>query len=257
MRRTTLHLCVGATAALLLAACRDIGVEPNHSTKAISPTTSSSLSRSSAGGDRTLLATLEITPNGGTYHVGDFDVVIPAGAVCDPATTKYGPRHWDRDCSPLKRTLTVNVVAQRSHGAVSVDFQPDLRFRPSAGSVRIQTSAFADLLKSSDVRQLSPTSSYFNQFLLLYSPTGQATRIDEVRSLGDPSLVTHIDRTTGLVWRRIKHFSGYIIAGFKCDPSVQAGDMQCSSDDPSGVGGAISSLVSDSTSMMISVVVDP
>src|SRR5690349_12240859 len=183
MRRKSLLLLVGA-AAVLAVACRD-AVSPTHSASPFSSSASPEFSKSGTNSNRTELGTLELSPNGGTYHVGDFDVVIPAGAVCDPATTKYGPRHWDRDCSPLKRTLTVNVVAQRSHGAVSVDFQPDLRFRPSAGSVRIQTSAFADLLKSSDVRQLSPTSSYFNQFLLLYSPTGQATRIDEVRSLGD------------------------------------------------------------------------
>jgi hypothetical protein len=256
MRRSTIYVYVGAVAALAVAACRDIGVEPNGSTKPSSASIAPSFSKTRANQDRTVIGSLSITPGGGTYHVGDFDIVIPAGAVCDPTTTKYGPRHWNDDCAPANRTITVNVVSVRRHGNVSIDFQPDLRFRPKAGWARIETRAYSDLLTSDAIRQLSPSSPYFNQFLLLYAPSGQAARIDEVKSLSDPSLVTHIDRSTGVLWRRVKHFSGYIIAGFKCDASTDAGDVQCSGD-PTGGVGAIASLVSDSTSMMISVVVTP
>jgi hypothetical protein len=36
----------------------------------------------------------------------------------------------------------------------------------------------------------------------------------------DASLVTHINLNTGVVWRRVKHFSGYSqAAGTPCDPS--------------------------------------
>jgi hypothetical protein len=36
----------------------------------------------------------------------------------------------------------------------------------------------------------------------------------------DLSQITHINLSTGLVWRRIKHFSGYnVTSGLPCDPS--------------------------------------
>jgi hypothetical protein len=38
--------------------------------------------------------------------------------------------------------------------------------------------------------------------------------------LSDPSLVTHVDLNTGTVWRRVKHFSGYLMgSGESCEPS--------------------------------------
>jgi len=176
-----------------------------------------------------------LSPNGGTYHVGDFDVVVPAGAVCDPAKTKYGVGHWDDDCKPANRSVTVNLVAETRQGRVTLDFQPDLRFRPSAGWVRIQTNAYSDLLKSDAVRQLSPDSPYFSQFAIFYVPTGKKSRIDEVRATGDASMVTHVDLSTGQVWRRVKHFSGYMVSlGDKCTVGT---DGACQGDGDAGLGG--------------------
>jgi len=238
MRRNTLLLCVGAV-TVLAAGCQDAVVAPNRSANSLSASSSPSLSRTSGGNDRTLLGTLELSPNGGTYSVGGFDIVMPAGAVCDPRTTKYGPKYWDEDCTPATASITVNVVAVTRHGEVSVDFQPDLRFRPSAGDVRIQTSAFSDLLTTDAARALPQSSPYFNRFVIFYVPTGKAARIDEVRFTGDPSMITHIDRATGIVWRRVKHFSGYYSsAGYKCDPSVTT-DTSCQADDPTlGLGSS-------------------
>jgi hypothetical protein len=184
-----------------------------------------------------LLGTIELTPNGGTYHVGDFDIVMPAGAVCDPASTKYGPRYWDEECVPARRSITVSVIAKKHGRGVSVDFQPDLRFRPSAGWVVIQTSAYRDLLTSASVRQLSSQSGYFQNFAILYAPSGGGSHIDEVRSTGDGSVITHVDLRSGLVWRRVKHFSGYLVSlGQKCD-LTQVTDVLCQTDD-GGLGGS-------------------
>src|SRR4029078_9840802 len=130
MRRNTLYLLVGAVAALAVA-CRDSVVAPARSANSLSAAGSPSLSAGGVNQDTTLICTIELSPNGGTYHVGDFDIVMPAGAVCDPATTKYGARHWDDDCRPANRSITVQVTAQRHGQDVSVDFQPDIRFRPS------------------------------------------------------------------------------------------------------------------------------
>src|SRR3954463_5904074 len=157
MRRNTLYLLVGAVAALAVA-CRDSSVAPARSATSLSAAASPSLSAGGNNQNRTLLGTIELSPNGGTYHVGDFDIVMPAGAVCAPATTKYGPRYWDDDCTPTATSITVNVIAKKQGNHVSVDFQPDLRFRPSAGWVVVQTSAYNDLLTSPAVRALSPKS---------------------------------------------------------------------------------------------------
>src|SRR5437762_5161822 len=145
MRRKSLLLLVGAAAALAVA-CRDSVVGPARSPDALSASASTSFSKSGNNNNRTLLGTIELSPNGGIYHVGDFDIVVPAGAVCDPETTKYGAKHWDDDCKPARRSITVKVIAQTRHDGVSVDFQPDLRVRPSAGWVTIRTNAYAPLL---------------------------------------------------------------------------------------------------------------
>jgi hypothetical protein len=236
MRRNTLLLLVGALSALAVA-CRDSAVAPARSATSLSAAASPSLSASGSKQNRTLLGTLDLSPNGGTYHVGDFDIVMPAGAVCEPATTKYGPRYWDDDCIPARRQITVNVVAKKEGGKVSVDFQPDLRFRPSAGWVVIQTSVYRDMLTSGDVRQLSSTSPFFQNFAILYVPSGGKSHIDEASSTGDASLATRVDLRTGVVWRRVKHFSGYIVTlGAKCDPTVTGLDSSCQVDD-GGLGG--------------------
>jgi hypothetical protein len=259
MRSKSLLLLVG-TAAALTVACQD-AVGPTRSANPLSASAAVSFSKDGSNSNRTQLGTLALSPNGGTYHVGDFDIVIPAGAVCDPATTKYGARHWDDDCAPATQTVTVNVVAKRHGQDVSVDFQPDLRFRPSAGWVIIQTNAYSSLLTSKDVRQLGSSSPFFQNFVILYAPTGGGANIDEVRTTGDGSMVTHVDLRSGLVWRRVKHFSGYLISsGFSC-PSVAA-DGTCNVD-PSAIAAPItdaslfSAVFADSLSLLSSVIVTP
>ena len=236
MRRNTLYLLVGAVAALAVA-CGDSAVAPARSANSLSAAASPSLSAGGNNQNRTLLGTIELSPNGGAYRVGDFDIVMPAGAVCDPATTKYGPRFWDDDCTPAGRSITVNVIAKKEGKHVSVDFQPDLRFRPAAGWVVIQTGAYSDLLTSSAVRQLPGKSAFFENFSIQYVPTGGGRQINEFRTTGDASLLTHVDLRSGLVWRRVKHFSGYIVTlGAKCDPTLTGSDAVCQVDD-GGLGG--------------------
>ena len=244
MRRIATILLVGAAA--LIAACRDSIVAPARSPAATNPAAVSY----SKNNHSTLLDKIEISPEGGTYRVGDFEVVIPAGAVCDPATTKYGRAHWDRDCAPAGRSITVNVVAERHGDRVAVDFQPDLRFRPSAGPVVLQTRAYAGLLTSDAVRQLGVSSAYFNRFLIAYVPSGSGKHVDEVRDLGDRSLVTHVDLRTGLVWRRVKHFSGYMVtSGFACMPSMED---PCTIEDPVPGGLTETKAVESSLILLIS-----
>ena len=260
MRSKSLLLLVGAVAALAVA-CQD-AVAPSNKANPLAASATASFSTGGFNSNRSQLATLQLSPNGGTYRIGDFEVVVPAGAICDPATSKYGAKHWDDDCRPLTQSLTVSVITKKQAGGVSVDFQPDIRFRPSAGSVIIRTGAYSSLLTSRSVRQLPTSSSFFQNFAILYVPTGGWTKIDEVQSAGDASMVTHVDLQTGLVWRRVKHFSGYTVsAGFSC-PSV-ADDGTCNVDPtpiaaPIVDAAAFSAALADSlSSVLASVVVTP
>ena len=261
MRRKANYLLVGAVSAIGIA-CHDSFVAPAGE-KNLQSGSSISYSKSSgqAVEERRVVSTLTISATGGTYRIGDFEVVIPAGAVCDPSRTAYGPKHWDRDCVPANRDITVDVVAKRHGGGVSIDFKPDLRFRPSAGWVIVRTSAYRETLTSSAVRQLSPNAGYFSNFAILYAPSEGQGRIDEVKALGDPTLVTYVDLSTGTVWRRVKHFSGYTVdSGFKCDPTTASTDPTCVTD--GGLGGAgsvggtsFSTLTLDSAFQLPSVIV--
>jgi hypothetical protein len=259
MRSKSLLLLVGAAAALAVA-CQD-AVGPTRNANPLSASDAASFSKDQSHSNRQQLGTLQLSPNGGTYHVGDFDIVVPAGAVCDPATTKYGVKHWDDDCTPAAQTVTVNVVAKKHGQVVSVDFQPDLRFRPSAGWVVIRTNAYSSLLTSASVRQLPRNSSFFQSFAILYVPTGGGANIDELRSTGDVSLVTHVDLQSGVVWRRVKHFSGYLISsGFSC-PSM--GDDGTCNVDPTPLlapitdASMLGAMIVDSLSLTPSVLVGP
>jgi hypothetical protein len=254
MRRIHSLLLVGAVAAYAVA-CRESSVAPASAPES---TESAALASTARGRDKstTLLATMDISPNGGTYSVGDFQLVFPAGAVCDPATTRYGSRYWNDDCTPLRRSITVKVVAESRGGRISVDFQPDLRFRPNAGWVTIQTNAYRDVLTNSGVRALSPDEPAFRYFGILYVPTGGRSRIDEVSTTGDRSMVTYVDRNTGLVWRRIKHFSGFTLSsGFSCT-TTDDGVASCTSGGLGGIsdplaGASMSNSVVDASSIIV------
>ena len=48
-------------------------------------------------------------------------------------------------------------------------------------------------------------------------------------------MVTHVNLTTGIVWRRVKHFSGYLVtAGFNCGPADDI--TTCVVDDGTAIG---------------------
>jgi hypothetical protein len=248
MRRSISLLLAGAAAAFV-AACSESAVAPARPDSSDGALATSARGRSTT---TTVLGSFEISPAGGTYRVGAYDLVVPAGAVCDPSTTRYGARYWDDDCTPLSRSTTVRLVAETSRNRVSVDFQPDLRFRPGAGWVTLQTSAYRDLLTSPEARQLAPTADVFRAFAMLYVPSGGSSRIDEVMSTGDLSLVTYVDRNTGVLSRRIKHFSGYTVSlGFSCTDPTNTSCTDTGGSLPSPTGSLSSSTLASSLSVVV------
>lgn len=169
-----------------------------------------------------------VTPAGGTFQVGGiYAVNFPANSICDPATSSYGPGTWDSPCATLAngQSVTVTATYALTNSGLVVDFSPALRFNPQT-QVTLSTSAYSVALTLfSSYFAANPSALHF--LGIYYTPDfGATSQTDAGR---DPSLVTHVNLTTGIVWRRIKHFSGYnVYTGLPCDPSPD--DPDCVDD---------------------------
>ena len=143
---------------------------------------------------------LEIDPRRDNYlQFGAHSLWLPAHSICDPVTAGYGLGTWDLTCSPLTTRITITAkVRSVSGGLPRVDFEPALRFAP-AKSVYLTLT-----VKGKQAQQAAEMG-------ILYCPTKSSKDcVDE--SLTDPTLGTVLDRPDHLVYRRIKHFSGYLVA---------------------------------------------
>jgi hypothetical protein len=152
----------------------------------------------------TLVTTFTINPGTATTRVlGEHKVQFPADAVCDPATSSYGPGTWDAPCAPLGRGQKVTVTARSyttAEGEPRVDFAPALRFVPAADKAVVLS-----LKHKPNAAGPQPAS---DNAAILYCPDASAC-VDE--ALADETLVTQADLKGGFLFRRIKHFSGYSV----------------------------------------------
>jgi hypothetical protein len=235
MRRHRLSLLAAASVAFALA-CSENSAGPRQSGARLSPGGPvRRVQPVTAGMGAPEVYLFEISPSGGTVTLGDrFTIDIPPNAVCDPSSSSYGMGHWNEDCKATNNTVKVNARIWANEDRVVVDFSPSLRFVPSA-VVTISTYLLADVLAGRV--DLAATPGALGKYELLYSPDLGVTKFHEPSALSDPSLKTHIDLVTGFMWRRIKHFSGYVTAqGEPCSPAYE-GDPTCSWSDEGGVEG--------------------
>ena len=129
----------------------------------------------------------------GVYYFGSHAVYVPANAVCDPATSGYGPSLWQAPCTTLTTDFQVTVKYwTNAQGYPLVEFSPDIRFHPNR-------SAWLYLNEPGGAQQ--STSA------ILYCPTGSTTCTNE--SATDSALQTWRDPNSGWLWRMVRHFSGY------------------------------------------------
>jgi hypothetical protein len=143
---------------------------------------------------------IQVDPRRDNYlQFGAHSLWLPAHSICDPATSSYGMGTWDLECSPLTKKITITAkVRSASGGLPRIDFEPALRFNP-------RRTVYLNLTVKGRQAQQAVAMG------ILYCPTSAAKFcVDE--SLTDPSLVTVLDRPDKLVYRRIKHFSGYLVA---------------------------------------------
>jgi len=226
-----------ACAALLaLGACSDSTTTPSPATRALSPAAPVFDFASTGTALGVTDVDFAITSDGGSFVIGGlYTVSFPANSVCDPARSTYGSTEWDKDCTLLDPGQAVKVHATLSltSAGLAVDFTPALRFSPSA-KVIISTDIFAPVI-TANRDYFQKNRDALNALAIFYSKSIGAQGEKDFAT--DKSVGTHIDLNTGIIWRRVKHFSGYsIVTGESCDPSPDNPDCVVI-DDTDGGGG--------------------
>jgi hypothetical protein len=221
--RQSIKLIAASLPLLVAAACSDVSTSPQAPMRSLSAAPAFDYS----GGGRfrfgDIRTSFTVTPDGGTFAVNQLvNVEFPAGSICDPDQSSYGPGEWDKACVALTRPITITATTRLVSNGMAVDFEPNLRFAPDKAVV-LSTDLFGPTLRSNQWYFKSVPSS-LRSLAFAYSPSLGAAPVADYAA--DTSLVTHIDLETGHVWRRVKHFSGYMGGtGAACNPS--AGDPDC------------------------------
>ena len=168
---------------------------------------------------------LVIPAAGGEINVfGVYTLSFPANAVCDPNAedTKvgYANEAWDAECTPAAGDVAIRATAKWSNGRLYVDFQPSLRFVPTA-RVMLSTEIFAPVIKFLDDNNVTSGIPIFFSTGIDAAPIADA--------LSDRSVRTEVEGATGKIQRRIKHFTGYVALSngqfVPCNP--EDGDPLC------------------------------
>jgi hypothetical protein len=186
-----------AALAFTLAACSDSPVDPASST--LKP----------EGAHLTLASTSVTTatlyPQYDNVYVSveGHRIVIPAYSICQVGVSGYGPGFWDKSCtpqtSPIVFTITTSVDTD---GSSRVTVKPDVRFVPS----KTVMAYFKDAKGS-----VTP-GSFISYCTLLGC-------VDEGKT--DAAMTTYRDPSQGIIYRRLKHFSGYnVVFGFGDDSGI-------------------------------------
>lgn len=121
---------------------------------------------------------------------------IPARAICSLEESSYGAAYWNDSCQPEVKPVTITAKVRGANSKhPSIDFEPALRFSPSA-----------------DVELYMYVPDKADQDLGLWVVkycNDEHVCVDE--SLSDPTVKTYFDDDKQVVFRRIKHFSGYLV----------------------------------------------
>jgi hypothetical protein len=154
---------------------------------------------------------------GGTVHVGEFTLNFPSNSVCNPLTSGYGKKSWDKPCETLAVDFAITAKYWVENGESFVEFSPDIRFDPSK-TVMISTNR-PELIGKNGI----------GEYKLFYWTRNLHGKQKHDEGSYDQTLRTQFNPETGDVFRRIKHFSGISISsGWGCDDTV--GDPDCASD---------------------------
>ena len=141
-------------------------------------------------------------------HLGPNAISIPRGAVCDLTSSGYGADYWNRDCRAETQPINLVITIKNASGVhPSIDFAPAMRFNPDED---VQLFMYAPKVSRDDAKN----------WLMSYCPD-RGKCVDE--SLFDRELITNIDRSRNMLFRRVKYFSGYTVAERSADGSTLDG----------------------------------
>jgi hypothetical protein len=215
MRRYVPVLIAGL--ALVGTACRD-AVAPTR------PETSSPSLRSLGDrsysyavgpteGQNAQTVTFDILPQGGTVQIGEFSLEYEANSVCDPETSGYGPDTWTTGCSTLRTPITITAKFWTENGHSFAEYSPDIRFSPDKEVVLS--------VQRPEIIGLDDKLSLQLTYGVWYTRVVDGVRqfIDE--GWTDLALYTHFDTETGVVRRKIRHFSGYVVHTGYCEENPE------------------------------------
>jgi hypothetical protein len=197
------HLTTAAFAAvaLTLAACSDAPVDPASKASTLTP----------EGAHLTIASTSVTTavlyPQYDNVYVSveGHRIVIPAYSICQVGVSGYGPGYWDAPCAPQTAPVVFTIVTTTdTDGSSSVKVQPDVRFAPG----KTVMAYFKDPKGS-----VTPGSFIAYCTLLGCSDEGKK----------DAAMTTYRDPSQGIIYRRLKHFSGYnVVFGFGDDSGMSS-----------------------------------
>ena len=197
--RTALRFTLLAS-AMVLGACSPEATAPkatSHANQATSLFVPSAAAKALIGvvdGTYTVVVDPTIDQQ---FNLGPNYLSLPANSICNLVTSGYGAAFWNSECTPATTPLTLTVVIRNASSAnPSLDFAPAMRFNPAKS---VQLYIYAPKVTPSDAKN----------WLMKYCPDGGSC-FDE--SLTDPSLSTNIDYANNVLFRRVKHFSGYTVA---------------------------------------------
>jgi hypothetical protein len=139
-----------------------------------------------------------------SINLGPNYLSLPANAICDIASSSYGSAHWNESCTPQTAPVTITaIVRNATSDHPSIDFYPAMRFSPdkNVGLFIYVPTGMEDFQKNWVLQYCNDTN----------------VCVDE--SLADADLRSFADVENKMVFRRIKHFSGYIVWGVVQDVS--------------------------------------
>jgi hypothetical protein len=212
MRRNYWIVVANAVALVAVVGCSDTIVAPsaapNGAPARMIQAPDGHPSLSLVGGSSNESTDFTVGPAGGTFYVGSHAVVFPAHSICDPNRSSYGPGTWNSPCQVIRTPIRIHADVRTQSGRSWVDFKPELRFAPSSNPSRWVWM----FMRTPKAIGATGDLSRFN--ILFAESIGGQTVNDAAL---DETLRTYVDTRTGIAFRRIQHFSGYVVAGFACD----------------------------------------
>ncbi|HEY0994722.1 MAG TPA: hypothetical protein VGD77_01905 [Gemmatimonadaceae bacterium] len=146
-----------------------------------------------------------------TVALGNYTLYMSSNALC-AQNQGYGREFWNQPCTLEKTPVNITATWSAEDGEGNISFNRDVRFSPSA---RVYL-----LLKA--------TGKFRNTDAILWreGEGSKAVWVDE--GTYDRDMRTYSANGGTLLWRRMKHFSGYNVGHGECDslldPSCGNGD---------------------------------